>query len=129
MTPDPRVWLVWSREHRAWWRPNAAGYCTSVLDAGRYTLEEATDHCNTRSRDPQKDDPEVMVHMDEALKGLSEDNWLIDALRDARRYRVIRERATIALIDALVAPAHYTFVPKEELDEAVDAALAKKDQP
>jgi hypothetical protein len=69
MTYDPHVWLVWSNEHSAWWRPNAAGYCTNVLDAGRYTLEEAMEHCDTRSRDPQKDDPEVMVHVDKALRG------------------------------------------------------------
>ncbi len=69
MTYNPRVWLVWSREHGAWWRPNAMGYCTNVFDAGRFSLEEAMDHCNTRSRDPKEDDPEVMVHVDEALKG------------------------------------------------------------
>lgn len=66
---DGLVWLVWSREHDAWWRPNAMGYCTSVLDAGRFTLEEAINHCNTRSRNPTEADPEVMVHVDDALKG------------------------------------------------------------
>jgi hypothetical protein len=69
MTYDPHVWLVWSREHNAWWRPAAAGYCTSVLDAGRFTLEEATDHCNLRSRVAGEQDPEVMIHVDDALKG------------------------------------------------------------
>jgi hypothetical protein len=67
MSYDPRVWLVWSNEHSAWWRPNAAGYCTNVLDAGRYTLEEAMEHCNTRSRLPGGKPPEEMRHIDDFL--------------------------------------------------------------
>jgi hypothetical protein len=69
MIYDPHVWLVWSHEYSAWWRPNSAGYTTDVLQAGRYTLEEATDCCESRSYEKGKPPPEEMVHVDSALKG------------------------------------------------------------
>ena len=34
-------WLVWSNEHRAWWRPNRSGYTINLQEAGRYTFMEA----------------------------------------------------------------------------------------
>ena len=34
-------YLVWSNEHRCWWRPNSAGYTLHVKSAGRYSREEA----------------------------------------------------------------------------------------
>lgn len=36
-------YLVWSNEHRAWWRPNSAGYTRFVESAGRYSRAEAID--------------------------------------------------------------------------------------
>lgn len=35
------TYLVWSNEHRAWWRPNSAGYTVHVELAGRYPRSEA----------------------------------------------------------------------------------------
>lgn len=35
------AWLVWSREHQAWWKAHRLGYTTHVLDAGLYTAEDA----------------------------------------------------------------------------------------
>lgn len=34
-------YVVWSHEHSAWWRPNSAGYCRDVREAGIYSREEA----------------------------------------------------------------------------------------
>ena len=40
-------YLVWSNEHRAWWRPNSAGYTIDVRQAGRYSRKEAMDISGT----------------------------------------------------------------------------------
>ena len=47
------IWLIYSREHNAWWRATAAGYTTEIEQAGRYTRLEARGHC--QARDPQRD--------------------------------------------------------------------------
>lgn len=41
----PKVWLVWSNEHQAWWRAGDHGYTIKVHEAGRYTLEDAIERC------------------------------------------------------------------------------------
>lgn len=43
-------YLVWSNQHRAWWRPEAAGYSVSIEGAGLYTRAEAIEIAAT-SRD------------------------------------------------------------------------------
>lgn len=45
--PDRPVekWLVWSNEHRAWWRPNWQGYTVMLDQAGRYSKDEASAIC------------------------------------------------------------------------------------
>lgn len=60
------LWLVYSREHNAFWRPNCAGYTRLVEDAGRYTKEEADDHCRSRDFADQTNPPEVAVMAPEA---------------------------------------------------------------
>lgn len=35
------TYLVWSNQHRAWWRPDSSGYTRNVSHAGRYTQAEA----------------------------------------------------------------------------------------
>lgn len=42
---EDKIWLVYSREHNAWWRPNSAGYCCKIEQAGRYTKAEAEEIC------------------------------------------------------------------------------------
>lgn len=37
----PANFLIWSNEHRAWWRPGRCGYCTSLASAGLYTRDDA----------------------------------------------------------------------------------------
>jgi hypothetical protein len=35
------LWLIWSNEHQAWWRPNHAGYTPFIEEAGRYEFDVA----------------------------------------------------------------------------------------
>lgn len=72
-------WLVWSNEHRAWWRSNRRGYALKIGEAGRYSLEEARDICiNAAPRSGPKseaetagDPPEMMVVAPESLVAVS----------------------------------------------------------
>lgn len=38
-------WIVWSNEHKMWWRANNNGYTDYYEDAGRYTYDEAVMIC------------------------------------------------------------------------------------
>lgn len=55
------VYLIWSNEHRAWWRANAQGYTTSHERAGRYTREEAVKHSRARDQEDDKPLPELPI--------------------------------------------------------------------
>jgi hypothetical protein len=47
MNPE---WLIWSREHGAWWCPESSGYTRNLDQAGRYSLEQATEICEHANR-------------------------------------------------------------------------------
>lgn len=38
-----QLYLIWSEEHGAWWRPFANGYTHFITEAGRYTKSQADD--------------------------------------------------------------------------------------
>jgi len=38
---DEGEYVIWSFEHRAWWRPWRWGYTDYLVEAGRYSKEEA----------------------------------------------------------------------------------------
>lgn len=38
-------YLIWSNEHKAWWKPNNLGYTVHLKDAGHYGREEALIIC------------------------------------------------------------------------------------
>lgn len=42
---DEAKWLIWSNEHRGWWRPKSAGYTGIIKEAGRYVHDEAFNIC------------------------------------------------------------------------------------
>lgn len=62
-------YLVWSNEHRSWWRPHSCGYTGVISAAGRYTYDEAKRICENanfalfQGREPN----EVMVLAPECL--------------------------------------------------------------
>jgi len=61
-SPAPTAeFLIWSNEHRAWWRPNSAGYTLSLGGAGRYGREEAEEICAGAGNGPNGRPNEVMV--------------------------------------------------------------------
>ena len=38
-------YLVWSNEHRGWWRAGRCGYTPGLAEAGRYSREAAIEIC------------------------------------------------------------------------------------
>ena len=38
-------YLIWSHERRGWWKPKQSGYTSQVIEAGRYSLEQAEKIC------------------------------------------------------------------------------------
>jgi hypothetical protein len=60
-------YLIWSNQHRAWWRPDSRGYTTDHAQAGRYSREDAI--FNSASAAHTKDAPdEVPVREADLLK-------------------------------------------------------------
>lgn len=44
-------WLIWSRHHDAWWKPNQCGYTTDMMCAGRYHRDDADRIASVRTLD------------------------------------------------------------------------------
>lgn len=42
---DDDIYLIWSNEHRAWWRAEEGGYTPRLSEAGRYTRRDALRIC------------------------------------------------------------------------------------
>lgn len=40
------MYLIWSIEHTAWWKPSSRGYTRHKSEAGRYSLDEAVKIAN-----------------------------------------------------------------------------------
>lgn len=66
----PEMYLVWSNEHGAWWRPNRQGYTVIFQSAGRYSRDEAISICaNARDGWEAKLTPsEIPVREQDALE-------------------------------------------------------------
>ena len=61
-------WLVYSREHNAWWRPGRMGYTVHMNEAGRYSQSEADEICrNALPGWRHEGVPEFMVIAPETL--------------------------------------------------------------
>lgn len=60
-------YLIWSNEHRLWWRAGAHGYTSDIGKAGRYSREEALRHSSGRDQVPGEPLPELPVRVDDVL--------------------------------------------------------------
>ncbi len=64
----PDEWFIWSNEHRAYWRPNSAGYVVDARGAGSYTLKEALEICRDENLGiPEGANPNEIVTPSTAL--------------------------------------------------------------
>jgi hypothetical protein len=54
-------WLIWSNEHRAWWKPDGYGYTTLTQRAGFYTKTDAERIVAQANIVPRNPPNEVMV--------------------------------------------------------------------
>lgn len=68
MTEEDPIWLVWSNEHAAWWRPNWRGYTCIIKDAGRYPKRVADQICREANYGGRVN--EVTVLAPEALEAM-----------------------------------------------------------
>lgn len=66
-------YLIWSNEHRAWWRASSCGYTVHLAEAGRYSREQAISIAS-QARDGWREGeppPELAVAEKDALDCLS----------------------------------------------------------
>lgn len=77
------LYLIWSNEHRAWWRPRAQGYTKRIDHAGRYSREEAIKH--SRSRDQHSDEPlpELPIREADVKDVIMPMHWTTELARSA----------------------------------------------
>jgi len=67
------MWLVWSNEHNAYWKPARRGYTKDKDAAGRYSTAAATEICdNANQFIPENRIPnEIMVPSPELVSFLT----------------------------------------------------------
>lgn len=61
------AYLIWSNEHRAWWRPNSRGYTIHIEAAGRYTRDDALKFSRVRDQVPGEPMPELPIREADVL--------------------------------------------------------------
>lgn len=85
---SPAEWLIWSREHKGWWRPARSGYTKTIHEAGLHTLDQATAICATAACGWRGGEPEEsMIRIVDITSDPPEPakDWLVYEL-DARAY-------------------------------------------
>lgn len=57
------AYLIWSNQHRAWWRADARGYTAHLDAAGRYSRDQALAHCRGRDQECGQPLPELPIRV------------------------------------------------------------------
>jgi len=52
---DAVQWLIYSREHNAFWRADGLGYTVLLEDAGRFTVDQVVEICRRGNQRPCPD--------------------------------------------------------------------------
>lgn len=63
-------YLIWSNEHRLWWRPNCCGYTADIGRAGRYSRLDALRQSSGRDQVPGEPLPELPIRLEDILSVL-----------------------------------------------------------
>ncbi len=80
MQEEVNLWLIWSIEHNAWWKPGHRGYTPNRAEAGVYPEAEAiaiVENAN-RHRDPNQPPNEAMIF----IKKVTHKVEVLDPLND-----------------------------------------------
>lgn len=51
-------WSIWSEEHRGWWKQNRCGYVNSLIEAGKFDVDESYEICYNSNIATDPDRPE-----------------------------------------------------------------------
>ena len=72
MSNQPKLYFIWSNEHRAWRSPDERGYTRELNDAGFYTHQRAIEICARATLGWLEGDPppEIPVFAADALQAL-----------------------------------------------------------
>lgn len=62
------MYIIWSFEHKAWWRSGRQGYTEDVMEAGKYTFAEAEEICISASYSGEIQEAMVPLQARENLK-------------------------------------------------------------
>lgn len=76
-------YLIWSNEHRAWWRPDARGYTLDIERAGRYSRDEAIKHSRTRDQYKGQPLPELPIREADLKEIVEPMHWTTEMARAA----------------------------------------------
>ena len=68
-------YLVWSNQHRAWWRSNSCGYTRNVESAGRYSRDEAIQISRGRGWPATGIPDEIPVPEQDAMDCFAPSDW------------------------------------------------------
>lgn len=77
--------LIYSNDHRAWWRPNYCGYTNDIAEAGIFDYEDAIKHCPGMSYDKDNEDYFIDVTQEMIISEMEDVEYEIAKLQEKLR--------------------------------------------